>query len=103
MFLPSGGSSGGNGLPDGGCFATSSAAEQVVTYETVTMEVTVNRPVALYLMLDQSGSMTESFMGPTRWDAMKSAITAWNRDGGQTSVASRTAAKRRTRSAGTTR
>src|SRR5688572_9000218 len=76
IFMPgSGGSSGGNGLPDGGCFATSSAAEQVVTYETVTMEVTVNRPVALYIMLDQSGSMLGN-----KWTAAVGAIQTFLRD-----------------------
>ena len=76
MFLPpNGGSSGGTGLPEGGCFATSSAAEQVVTYETVTMEVTVNRPVALYLMLDQSGSMLGN-----KWTAAVGAIQTFLRD-----------------------
>jgi hypothetical protein len=50
-------------VPDSGCAATQSKAEQV--------------PLDMYIMFDQSGSMTEAAGNTTRWDAITTALKAF--------------------------
>ncbi|HEX2679260.1 MAG TPA: vWA domain-containing protein [Polyangiales bacterium] len=71
---------------DGGlvCGATSQSATQVVTEKTVevTEDVSVAQPVALYLMVDNSGSMSEwvASAGKSRWEVVVDGITAFVND-----------------------
>ena len=53
-----------------GCYGESSTAEQVV----------MNSPVALYIMLDASGSMDEQSGATSKWDAAVSGLTAFVTD-----------------------
>jgi len=53
----------GSGTPDSGCAATQSKAEQV--------------PLDMYIMFDQSGSMSEAAGNSTRWAATTSALKAF--------------------------
>ena len=64
------GGSGGSNLPDGGeCAADTHTGELV--------------PLDLYVMLDRSGSMTDTTAaGPTKWDAIKQALTSFVNDPG---------------------
>jgi hypothetical protein len=68
---------GASGLPDGGCFATASKAEQVVTTVEVPVTVTVNKPVDMFIMYDQSGSMNDNTPAGTKWSAIKAALTGF--------------------------
>lgn len=72
------GSGGSIDLQDGGCFSTSSAAEQVVTTKEVT--VTTYSPVDIYIMYDQSGSMDGDTPVGTKWDAIEAALTGFVND-----------------------
>lgn len=64
LLSGSGGSAGSTTSLDGGCYAESSAAEQVVT----------NSPVDMLIMYDQSGSMGDDTPVGTKWDAIKAAV-----------------------------
>jgi Mg-chelatase subunit ChlD len=69
----------GSAIPDGGeCGATSLQAQQVVVQKEVTIEtpITSIKPVALYIMLDQSLSMGTSNL----WDPAVSALNAFLND-----------------------
>lgn len=63
LFGSSGSGATGNNVPDSGCAATQSKAEQV--------------PLDMYIMLDQSGSMTDSAGNTTKWNAVTSALKAF--------------------------
>ena len=64
--------------PPPSCGATSVAAEEVVVEEEVTVEteVTVAKPVALYVMFDKSLSMDQSGLWEPAVDAMDAFLTA---------------------------
>jgi len=66
------------GGPDGSCAATSASAEQTV----VTKTVTVQSPVALYLVQDRSGSMKDTPVGSTqsKWTQATDAVNAFMTD-----------------------
>jgi hypothetical protein len=65
-------------LPDGGCFSTVSKAEQVVTTVNVPVTVTTpGKPVDMFIMYDQSGSMNDKTGSSTKWDAIKAALTGF--------------------------
>lgn len=74
-----GGGTGKSKAPDGGCFATGSKAEQIVTTVEVpvTETVTSQTPVDMFIMYDQSGSMTDSTPAGTKWNAIKAALTGF--------------------------
>jgi Mg-chelatase subunit ChlD len=75
----------GNAIPDGGeCGATSLQAQQVVVQKEVVIEtpVTTTKPVALYIMLDQSLSMGTSNL----WDPAVSALNAFLSDAASNGV-----------------
>jgi hypothetical protein len=65
-------------VPSGQCGASSFEAQQVVveTVTQVTTQVTTTKPVALYIMFDQSLSMKLSAI----WDPAVSAIKAFTQD-----------------------
>jgi hypothetical protein len=73
------GGGGKSTLPDGGCFATGSKAEQIVTTVEVpvTDTVTTQSPVDMFIMYDQSGSMNEKTPVGTKWDSIKAALTGF--------------------------
>jgi hypothetical protein len=72
-FIGFGQSGGGNSQrPDGGCFATGSKAEQIQV--PITTTVTSQRPVDMFIMYDQSGSMNENTPAGTKWSAIKAAL-----------------------------
>jgi hypothetical protein len=62
LFASTGGSAGSTGQ-GGGCAGTRIVAER--------------RPLDIYLMLDQSGSMTDPVSGGTKWDAVSAAIATF--------------------------
>ena len=64
-FVVSSGTSGSGGLdPDGGCAGTATTAQQL--------------PLDMYIMLDQSGSMTDPVMGGgNKWMAVTGALQAF--------------------------
>jgi hypothetical protein len=91
--------------PDGSCFATSQAPEQIIVYrdasytdtvtdtlidtlvdtffDTVTDTITTYKPVALFIMQDRSGSMVTGFpppADPNNWNNSTAAITAFVND-----------------------
>jgi hypothetical protein len=74
----------GTGVDGGECGATSLAAKQVVVETEVTVEtpITEIKPVALYLMLDQSASMGLGDL----WDPAVSALKSFMNDGASTGL-----------------
>jgi hypothetical protein len=91
-------------LPDGACAASSYQAEQIVTQTTVEVPVTIevevpvtvevevpvttviNEPVAFYIMLDQSGSMSDTSGSTSKWNAAVSSITTFVNDPNSTGL-----------------
>jgi hypothetical protein len=63
-------------VPDGSCGATTARAEQVVVPMEIQITEMVPQPVALYLVLDQSGSMVEN----DKWGAAVMAINSFVND-----------------------
>jgi hypothetical protein len=75
-------SSGGGstqGGPDASCFGTAQAPERIFVDATVTDTITTYSPVALFIMLDRSGSMITGF--PTgsaqSWGNVTNALTSF--------------------------
>jgi uncharacterized protein YegL len=62
--------------PDGSCGATRARAEQVVIPTEVQITEMIPQPVALYIMLDQSGSMIDN----NKWGAAVQAINDFVND-----------------------
>jgi hypothetical protein len=64
--------------PDGSCAATTASAEQTV----VTKTITTQSPVALYLVQDRSGSMTDTPKNASqpKWDQATTAMKAFVAD-----------------------
>ncbi|HVU00989.1 MAG TPA: vWA domain-containing protein [Polyangiaceae bacterium] len=62
-FGSGGGDPGGGNGAGGGCPAITAAPEQIITYKdaTVTDTIITYSPIALYIMLDRSGSMITGF------------------------------------------
>jgi hypothetical protein len=73
---------GGGTTPDGGCFSSTSEAEQVV----VTKEITTQKPVDMFIMLDQSGSMNDQAGSSTKWQAITGALTTFVNDPGSAGI-----------------
>jgi hypothetical protein len=65
--------------PDGGCYSTRSKAEQIVTTIEVPVTETVKtqKPVDMFIMYDQSGSMNENTPAGSKWNAIKAALTGF--------------------------
>ncbi|HVU02807.1 MAG TPA: vWA domain-containing protein [Polyangiaceae bacterium] len=76
------GSGGSGSHPDGGCYATVSTAEHVVTTVEVpvTTTVTTYKPFDMFIMYDQSGSMNDKTPKGTKWDVIKGALTGFVND-----------------------
>jgi len=69
---------GGPGTTDGGCFAVGSAAEQAVITKEITL--TTSKPVDMFIMYDQSGSMDDQTSVGTKWEATKAALIGFVND-----------------------
>jgi len=70
---------------DAACMATGSEAVPIEVEKEFEVPVEVPQPVALYIMLDQSGSMFDSvtgipFVPPYKWNVAYDAITTFVRD-----------------------
>lgn len=63
LFGGTNSSGSGGPVPDSGCAATQSKAQQV--------------PLDMYIMLDKSGSMSEAAGNATRWEAVTAALKAF--------------------------
>jgi hypothetical protein len=75
-------------INDAACGAVSAEAKQIEVQVPTQVEVEVLEPgpVAIYLMLDQSGSMTETSLPSIKWLVALDAVTSFVNDAASTNV-----------------
>jgi hypothetical protein len=73
-------SGGGTGMPDASCAGSVVSAERTTQTLQIPVTQTSKVPVALYFMVDQSGSMAEAGMTGTKWSTVTDGINAFVND-----------------------